>query len=897
MNIQIYFWLIVIFLLLYPPLKAQESENSYPQIDNLETLLAKASSQKLKAKLWDQLAVAYQEVDFEKTISYVDKIIAYTQKQKNDTLQIKAYQTKGNTLCTKGETKQGIKFLEKSLVISQKIKDIKFITKAHLHLGNQYYNIGENESAQIHCQSALKFAQKLDNQILITQAQECNANMLLAKGEFKKALQEFEKTLKIFKSLNFEEGIQSSYRKIGIIYYQIDDYDKAIEMFKNTLLIAQKRRASLTIGTVNYQLGVVYRLLGDQIQARDRLQKAYEIFLDLNAPERLANCYNAIALVYNQMKEFQNALELFHKAFNIYKELDDKIGISIVLGNLGITYKELKQFDKALKFYKKCLAIDIELKDEPSIGYDYEQISGIYIELKQYDKAIEFAQKALEITEEKGMKTVSCSAYLSLGKAYLNMDNLPLAQLSGEKAYQLAIEAERILSQAHASSLLANVYEALHNYEKALRYYKTFKANSDSIWNEQDVRKFTTLENEYKYEKEKALAKLEQEKKEAALAAKIQQQKTLRNAFIIGFMLVLLLAFFILRSYLIKRKANQILSEKNDLISLQAEELKITNENLAEMDRFKQDMTHMLVHDLKNPLNSIIGLTTLEQSPQHYKAIHHSGQNMLNLVSNMLDVQKFEEAEVKLQTSLVNLRNLFYTAYQQVEYLFKEKNIQFNLDVSEDQQIALDAELIQRVMVNLLNNASKYTPNNGQVTILAENLEQVSPSQIKVYVIDNGIGIAPENLEYIFHKYSHLDTTITVRGQSTGLGLTFCKLVVEAHDGEIGVISKPKEGSTFWFTLPQNTTINRHTEKNFIEKNIESVSKEWSLDENDKQKLLPYVTKIRNHQIFEVSLIKSILTPLDTHKAENLSHWKEALESSMYAGNEDRFEELLHMVA
>ena len=175
------------------------------------------------------------------------------------------------------------------------------------------------------------------------------------------------------------------------------------------------------------------------------------------------------------------------------------------------------------------------------------------------------------------------------------------AQQMSEKAFQLAKQLDNNQAYRKAAEYVSKAYEKQQNFEKALYYYKVFKTSSDSLFNEENIKKITTLENQYQYDQEKALAKIEQEKNEATLNAKIQQQKTLRNAFIVGFILVLLSAFFILRSYLIKRKANKDLAERNNLISLQAEELKITNENLAEMDRFKEEMTHMLVMTSKTP--------------------------------------------------------------------------------------------------------------------------------------------------------------------------------------------------------------------------------------------------------------------------------------------------------
>ena len=352
-----------------------------------------------------------------------------------------------------------------------------------------------------------------------------------------------------------------------------------------------------------------------------------------------------------------------------------------------------------------------------------------------------------------------------------------------------------------------------------------------------------------------------------------------------------------MRSYLLKRKANSNLREKNELISLQSEELKITNEMLAEMDSFKQEMTGMLVHDLKNPLNAIIGLTQQEYKAQHQKTIYQSGQNMLNLVSNMLDVQKLEEAKMNLEISRVNLRELLLGAFRQVEYLFTEKNIQFNLDSNESVMVHLDAELIERVVVNLLHNAIKYTPNNGQVSLIVENLNSPN-TQLKISVIDSGIGIPANLIDKIFDKYHRINPEQLGTNQATGLGLTFCKLAIEAHQGEIEVKSTEGQGSTFWFTLPLNLAVesDKTDPQPQIQDSLPLVVNELTLQTSEKTYLAPFVEKIKQFEVFEVTAIKPILQSIEEATGENIEDWKDALEESMYASNVERFEELLNMV-
>ena len=304
-------------------------------------------------------------------------------------------------------------------------------------------------------------------------------------------------------------------------------------------------------------------------------------------------------------------------------------------------------------------------------------------------------------------------------------------------------------------------------------------------------------------------------------------------------------------------------------------------------------MTHMLIHDLKSPLQSIIGLAELEYQPQYHEAIYHSGQTMLKLVSNMLDVQKFEETNIKLQMSRVNLKTLFSTAYRQVAYLFQQKNIQFHLEVNENQSFILDVELIKRVMVNLLDNASKYTPNNGQVSVIVETQQN---TQIKVSVTDNGKGIAPKYQKSIFDKYTHLDTSPNAKSQSTGLGLTFCKLAIEAHEGQINLSSQEGKGSTFWFTLPEKHQIDDLYQEPVLQEYFGLKDTNWSLTHQEKQILIPVAESLRKHEVFELSSIKTILHSINHIESNTISQWKLALEDSTYAGNEERFKELLDLI-
>ena len=240
-------------------------------------------------------------------------------------------------------------------------------------------------------------------------------------------------------------------------------------------------------------------------------------------------------------------------------------------------------------------------------------------------------------------------------------------------------------------------------------------------------------------------------------------------------------------------------------INKQSEELKSSNAKLLELDQFKESMTGMIVHDLKNPLNAIIGISSMNDEDEGMRMIHTAGHQMLNLVMNILDVQKFENAEIKLNLSKINLLHTAEAAVAQIKLLVEQKKQKLNNLIHNSFFVEIDNELITRVFVNIFTNAIKYTPNGGKIEILAKLIEsddKNAQKYLQVDITDSGQGIPKDKLNTVFEKFGQVEAKKSGNVRSTGLGLTFCKMVVEAHGGKIWVESEMGTGSTFSFTLP-----------------------------------------------------------------------------------------------
>jgi two-component system sensor histidine kinase/response regulator len=229
---------------------------------------------------------------------------------------------------------------------------------------------------------------------------------------------------------------------------------------------------------------------------------------------------------------------------------------------------------------------------------------------------------------------------------------------------------------------------------------------------------------------------------------------------------------------------------------------------LRELERLRDSLTHMIVHDLRTPLTSMLAsLKTVTQlgdaMPEERKArllelALRGGDTLVEMINDLLDVHKLEEGGVILQRAPSDLSAVAHRARDQVAALADKAGVKLIVEVDgELAQPAIDAAKIERVLVNLVGNAVKATDGGGSVAVRCEP----DDGAVRVIVSDTGAGIAPEHLSKIFEKFYRVEGAKGSR-TSTGLGLTFCKMVVEAHGGTISASSTPGEGTSVTFTLP-----------------------------------------------------------------------------------------------
>jgi len=239
-----------------------------------------------------------------------------------------------------------------------------------------------------------------------------------------------------------------------------------------------------------------------------------------------------------------------------------------------------------------------------------------------------------------------------------------------------------------------------------------------------------------------------------------------------------------------------------------------------QLEQMKRDFVAVVSHDLRTPLTSIQMIHSMLKEdaegvlpPQAMKNLSNAQDNvsrLMALINNLLDLEKLDAGYVELIMEQAPLRKAIDTSIGAVEALAKKQKITITNSIDNNLEAYVDSERITQVVVNLLSNALKFSPNGSTITISARHVDKTSQNEsregmLRIDISDQGRGIPADKAASIFERFSQVKNEDGRSNRGSGLGLAICKAIIEQHGGEIGVESVEGKGSTFWFTLASHS--------------------------------------------------------------------------------------------
>jgi tetratricopeptide (TPR) repeat protein len=411
--------------------------------------------------------------------------------------------------------------------------------------------------------------------------------------------------LALAEKMHWKKGMANACRTIAGNYgYGKSDYPAALKYSSQALQLFRETGDKTGTARILGDMGVVLWYQSNYPEALKYYFDALRLNEELGNKGDIAATLCNIGIVYNSQQDYHKALEYITKANAIDEAMGNTSGIAANLGDIGELHRNLSDNQKALQYDFKSLELYKQLGDKNGIARNLGNIGIVYSEQKNYPKALEYSLQALQLSRELGLQIGIAMNLGSIGSTYLEMSHdtatgkhnavvLQKAKKYTDSAIAISKEIGDLNNLLANYQRLSEIQMLLGDHKSALESYKNYTLFKDSVFNMEKNKKLTETAMQYQFDKKEAAAKAAQEKKDI-------RQRNIRNSFIGGAVVLLLLLIALINRYRYKQKANKALETAY-------ENLKNTQEQLVQSEKMAAFgvMAKRMAHEIQNPLNFV----------------------------------------------------------------------------------------------------------------------------------------------------------------------------------------------------------------------------------------------------------------------------------------------------
>lgn len=452
-------------------------------------------------------------------------------------------------------------------VLSQSKKNKSKYTEglSYCKFGIYYYRAYQIDSANFFLDKAFGLGKQNNLKSIEAEAIAWKGEVQRREGNKDSAIFLQNKSQEIAKAIGNKKIESFSLMAQGEAYRDIFEFEKAFECYNKCILIAGQINDPYKLIICYNSIGDINRVKGNYVKSLEYFNKSMTLSKITGNKRPLAYSLNALGDVYSAQKEFSKALKFYEEAISIANEIDDKMRVSNLYNSMGLTHQLLKQKDMALECFNRSIKIAEEIGNYSNIAHAYSGIGSLHYDEKKYSDAVEYFQKACEINKKLGNESQLCSDLHDLGQCYFQTKEYKKAKEVTEQSLSIAKKNELLETVKNSAYLSYQIHTVLGNSKQALDMIALYIESKDSLSNEEQVKKFAAVE----YEAKELSLKAEQEAKEVSYRAEqarkeeeLKRQKTIRYAFTIGFVLVLVLVVVVYRNLRENKKKNAIILEQ-----------------------------------------------------------------------------------------------------------------------------------------------------------------------------------------------------------------------------------------------------------------------------------------------------------------------------------------------
>ncbi|UBZ05788.1 response regulator [Salegentibacter mishustinae] len=560
------------------------------------------------------------------------------------------------------------------------------------------------------------------------------------------------------------------------------------------------------------------------------------------ANEKIQQLLNDAEVSVNTL-DFDNAIEQLNSSLELSKSIDDKRFIALSSSILAKLYYIRHEFSKAITELNRAISIQREIGDEKGLAYSYVNFAKIfmaqdnkiradrylnlaeelYLKLDDQEylgivslnraivisrtqgdmnEALRLLQKAKnQLADSKNMYEIS-RLYYYTARVHISLENYELAKENCKKVLEIA-QAQNFGGMIMSTyRQLSKIYEATGDYETSLEYLQKSYARNDSIIAMNKEVLAEQANAKYGVDAlQSSLNELSIQNAEQESKLKVNKLTTILSVALITILSLLTLSLY--KNNNLRARANELLQKKNT-------ELTKAKENAEKASLAKAQFLSTITHELRTPLYAVTGLThlLLEESPtenqkEHLNSLKFSGEYLLSLINNILDLNKLEANKVEIMEASFDLKKRISDVLVALKNSADEKNtkIHFNYDDTIPEELKGDPLKISQILINLIGNSIKFTEDGDIWINVSKNSREGNNVLLDFEIKDNGEGISKEKQKAIFENFTQGSTQINRKFGGTGLGLSIVKNLLSLLGSEINLESELGKGSTFTFQL------------------------------------------------------------------------------------------------
>ncbi len=581
---------------------------------------------------------------------------------------------------------------------------------------------------------------------------------------------------------------------IGTLYSKLVVLDSAVKYLNISLDMDMARNNEAGIAKSYYDLGSVYNRKSHYELALKYMLKSVDLHEKINAkPRRIINNYNVLGSLYEKINDSVSAIKSYKKGLSLAEHEADSMLISMIHGNMAVLYQAYNNHPEALKHTRlsaQYLRRNQESDDQRNAYYF--NIASSFVSQSQYDSALYYIKQGLPNISKLDLKN-QADAWIVVSYYYLQNKQPDDAAIAINNALSIARSIKMPILLADALDHQAKIDSAKLDFKSAFFHFKRSRELYDSIHNKEHLQRVAELRILHDADKKEAENKFLKEQNTLKEKLITIQRHTLIVVFLLLAGLIFLL-FYLRRS--------------NKKVEYQREIILKKNIELNNLNQTKDKFISIIAHDLKSPFNSLLGL--LQDMIRNFdeydddeklnllKGVSKSSFNTYNLLINLLDWTMAQRNGFQNKPEKVVVKDAVEKVFQFLETRAKQKNHRLESFVGDSIVAFVDPDILSNILINLVNNAIKFTPLGGHIAVRAT----IEENTVSICIEDNGIGIPQDKIHKLFDLDSDFKRVGTSDELGTGLGLVMVKDFVKTSNGTISVQSNEDKGSTFCVKLP-----------------------------------------------------------------------------------------------